>query len=140
MRELSELVREHARDEGYQFVGAVAVHLVPDDEIREGDVDIAVEITAGTRVGSLVLPDGRRLALGEESFTIGRLPDNDLVTADSKTSRRHAEIRPSGNGYLLVDLQSTNGTRVNGTTVSEHLLADGDHITVGLTEFGFEAS
>lgn len=140
VRELSELVREHARDEGYQFVGAVAVHLVPDDEIREGDVDIAVEIAAGTRLGSLVLPDGRRVPLGEETITIGRLPDNDLVTADSKASRRHAEIRPSGNGYLLVDLQSTNGTRVNGAAVAEHVLTDGDHIAVGLTEFGFEAS
>lgn len=140
IRELSELVREHAREQGYQFVGAVAVHLVPDDEIREGDVDIAVEIAAGARLGSLVLPDGRRVALGEESITIGRLPDNDIVTADSKASRRHAEIRPSGNGYLLVDLRSTNGTRINGTQVSEHLLVDGDHVAVGLTEFVFEAS
>jgi len=139
-RELSELVREHAREEGYQFVGAVAVHLVPDEDLREGECDIATEITATTRVGSVVLADGRRVLLGEVTFTVGRLPDNDLVTADSKISRRHAEIRPAGNGYLLVDLQSTNGTRVNGTAIEEHLLVDGDRIAIGLTEFDFEAS
>jgi hypothetical protein len=139
-RELAELVREHAREEGYQFLGSVTVHLVPDDELRVGECDVVTEIAAGVRVGSLLCPDGRRIALGEIPLTIGRLPDNDIVVADPKASRKHAEIRPAGNGFLLVDLQSTNGTRVNGATVAEHVLADGDRITIGGTEFRFEAS
>jgi hypothetical protein len=139
-RELAELVREHAREEGYQFVGSVTVHLVPDDELRVGECDVVSEIAAGTRVGSVLLSDGRRVALGEAVLTIGRLPDNDIVVADPKASRKHAEIRPAGNGFLLVDLQSTNGTRVNGTNVGEHMLVDGDHIAIGATEFRFEAS
>jgi pSer/pThr/pTyr-binding forkhead associated (FHA) protein len=73
-------------------------------------------------------------------FTIGRLPECDIVVADPKASRRHAEIRPAGNGFLLVDLQSTNGTRVNGSVVGEHILVDGDRVGVGATEFRFEAS
>jgi hypothetical protein len=139
-RELAELVREHAREEGYQFVGSVTVHLVPDDELRVGECDVVTEIAAGVRVGSLLLPDGRRVALGEAPLSIGRLPDNDVVVADPKASRKHAEIRPAGNGFLLVDLRSTNGTRVNGTAVAEHVLADGDRIAIGATEFRFEAS
>ena len=139
-RELAELVREHARDEGYQFVGSVTVHLVPDDELRVGECDVVSEIAAGTRVGSVLLSDGRRVALGEATLTIGRLPGNDVLVADPKASRKHAEIRPAGNGFMLVDLQSTNGTRVNGTNVGEHVLVDGDRIAIGATEFRFEAS
>lgn len=139
-RELAELAREHAREEGYQFVGSVTVHLVPDDELRVGECDVVAEIAAGMRVGSILLPDGRRVPLGESTFTIGRLPECDIVVADPKASRRHTEIRPAGNGFLLVDLQSTNGTRVNGAPASEHVLVDGDRIGIGATEFRFEAS
>jgi hypothetical protein len=139
-RELAELVREHAREEGYHFAGSVTVHLVPDDELRVGECDIVMEIAAGARVGSLLLSDGRRIALSESAVSIGRLPDNDVVVADPKASRKHAEIRPAGNGFALVDLQSTNGTRVNGRAVTEHVLADGDQIAIGATEFRFEAS
>ena len=139
-RGLAELVREHAREEGYQFVGSVTVHLVPDDDLRVGECDVVTEIAAGVRVGSLLLSDGRRIGLTEQVLGIGRLPDNEVVVADPKASRRHAEVRPAGNGFLLVDLQSTNGTRVNGTNVSEHMLADGDVIAIGATEFRFEAS
>jgi hypothetical protein len=139
-RELAELVREHAREEGYQFVGSVTVHLVPDDELRVGECDVVTEIAAGVRVGSLLLSDGRRVPLGESPLSIGRLPDNGIVVADPKASRRHAEVRPAGNGFLLVDLESTNGTRVNGHPVGEHVLADGDLIAIGATEFRFEAS
>jgi nucleotide-binding universal stress UspA family protein len=139
-RELAELAREHAREEGYHFVGSVTVHLVPDDELRVGECDVVAEIAAGVRVGSLLLPDGRRVPLGETTMTIGRLPECDIVVSDPKASRRHTEIRPAGNGFLLVDLQSTNGTRVNGAPVGEHILVDGDRIGVGATEFRFEAS
>jgi hypothetical protein len=139
-RELAEAAREHARDERYQFVGPVTVHLVPDEDLRAGDCDVAAEIAEGARVGSLVLPDGRRMGLGEAAVTIGRMPDCDIVVADPKTSRRHAEVRPVGNGFVVVDLDSTNGTRVNGTVVRQQPLADGDRIGVGATEFRFEAS
>jgi hypothetical protein len=139
-RELAELVREHAREERYQFVGSVTVHLVPDDDLKVGECDVVTEIAAGVRVGSLLLSDGRRIALTEQPLSIGRLPDNDVVVADPKASRKHTEIRPAGNGFLLVDLQSTNGTKVNGTNVGEHILVDGDRISIGATEFRFEAS
>ncbi len=76
----------------------------------------------------------RRLALGVEPFGIGRDQENDLVLDDRRVSRRHAEIRLRLGRYTLYDLQSTNGTFVNGRRVAEVVLSDGDHVTIGGTE------
>ena len=55
-------------------------------------------------------------------------------------SRNHAEIRPQGDGFLLVDLGSTNGSKVNGVRVDQRMLNDGDELTFGNTRMRFEAS
>ncbi len=62
---------------------------------------------------SLNGPSGR-ITLGTNVLTIGRSASNQLVVSDPKTSSRHAEIRPEGSDYTLIDLGSTNGTFVNG--------------------------
>jgi len=139
-RELAETAREHAKAEGYHFVGPVTVTLVADDELRAGECDIAAEIHEGLRVGSLVLPDGRRVALGEQPLVIGRNADCGVVVADARASRQHAEIRAQGNGFVVHDLDSMNGTLVNGTAIREHPLADGDEVRLGNTVLRFEAS
>jgi hypothetical protein len=141
-RELAEAARQHARDEGYQFLGSIVVTLVADDTLRTGDFDVAAEIAehVGGRLGTLLLPDGRRVALGEHPTVIGRLAGSEVTLTDPRSSRRHAEVRPHGDGYVVVDLGSTNGTLVNGTRVHEQLLRDGDEITVGATVIRFEAS
>ena len=59
---------------------------------------------------------------------------------DPNVSRRHAEIRRRGSDVVVVDLGSTNGTRVNGVRVKEQLLNDGDEIEVGTSTVRFEAS
>src|SRR6266540_3235713 len=76
----------------------------------------------------------RRLALAGEPLTIGRDPENDLVLDDRRVSRRHAEIRLRLGRYTLYDLQSTNGTFVNGRRVAEVVLSDGDRIAIGGSE------
>jgi hypothetical protein len=139
-RELAETAREHAKAEGYHFVGPVTVTLVADDELRGGECDIAAEIHEGLRVGSLVLPDGRRIPLGEQPLVIGRNADCGVVVADARASRKHAEIRAQGNGFVVHDLDSMNGTLVNGTAIREHPLADGDEVRLGNTVLRFEAS
>lgn len=143
LRELSEAVREHARDEGYGFVGPVHVELVPDESLGVGEFLVAgqmLEAPGGAAVGSLLLPDGRRVPVGEDPVTVGRLPDCDIVLSDPNVSRRHAEVRRRGNDFIVVDLGSTNGTRVNGTGVRERRLEDGDEVTFGSTRVRFEAS
>lgn len=65
------------------------------------------------------------------STTIGRAPDNDIVLDSQDVSRRHARIDCSASGIRIHDLNSTNGTRVNGDSVSVADLQDRDTISVG---------
>ena len=62
---------------------------------------------------------------------IGRASDNDLVLDHESVSRYHAQIRREDDAFLLADLGSTNGTRVNGQPVGERRLSPGDRIHVG---------
>ena len=76
----------------------------------------------------------RRVELGAEAFTIGRDPQSDIVVHDRRVSRKHAEIRLRLGRFTLYDLQSTNGTYVNGRRVAEVVLADGDRVSIGGTD------
>lgn len=76
---------------------------------------------------------GRRYPLGEEDVTMGRDRDNTVVVPSESASRRHARIFASGGAHVLVDLESTNGTLLNGKAVAEQTLRDGDVIRVGST-------
>jgi hypothetical protein len=141
-QELVDAAREHAREEGYRFEGRVDVDLEIDESARRGDLRVRAEIVAGTDgvPGSLVLPDGRRVVLGDDPAIIGRMPDCAVPLSDPQASRRHAEIRRDDLGFRLVDLESMNGTRVNGIAVHEHVLADGDVILIGATSIRYEES
>ena len=67
-----------------------------------------------------------------ESVTIGRAPTNRIVVKDERCSRNHAEVFPSQGEWVLRDLESRNGTTVNGTRLtSDQKLAPGDIIRVG---------
>jgi hypothetical protein len=138
--ELVDAAREHAHDEGYGFLGPVTIELGADPELRAGRFELTSRLQAGTGGGVIVLPSGTRVPLGDRTVTIGRLPECDINLADPNVSRRHAELRPAGAGFVLTDLRSTNGTRVNGTPVSEQALRDGDVITVGATALRYEGS
>lgn len=143
VRELSDAAREHARDEGYTFLGPVEVDIVVDTKLWTGAFQIdgrMREGTGGIGAGSLLLPTNERVVLGEHTVTVGRNPDSTIVLADPNVSRQHAEIRPRGTGFVLFDLGSTNGSKVNGNKVREHELHDGDEISFGNTKMRFEAS
>jgi pSer/pThr/pTyr-binding forkhead associated (FHA) protein len=119
------------------------VELHVDDSLTQGQFLVASgfqEAPGGAAVGSLFLDDGRRVEIGEQPLTIGRMPECDVALSDPNVSRKHAEVRRQGTGFVLVDLGSTNGTRVNGAGVKERALNNGDEITVGATKLRFEAS
>ena len=142
-RELGDAARDHARTEGYVFVGPVTVVLHSLDTLRAGRFVVKAEVREGTdgmATGSVVLPDGSRIVLDLEPITIGRLPECTVVLNDQNVSRRHAEIRRLGDDVVVADLRSTNGTKVNGAPVTERVLEDGDDITVGTTTLRFEVS
>jgi DNA-binding SARP family transcriptional activator len=99
--------------------------------------DIAATMTRddrGVRGATLALPNGVLLELGSRTWTVGRHPDCDVVLADPRVSRRHAEVRPVKGGYDLVDLGSSNGTRVGDAEVERHRLGDGDLVRIGSSE------
>jgi len=82
------------------------------------------------RLPPLVLPRDDR------AYVIGRAPDCDLVLAHHSVSRRHAELRRSGSGWVLADLGSTNGTHVNGWQASAGLtVRPGDWVRFGAARF-----
>jgi pSer/pThr/pTyr-binding forkhead associated (FHA) protein len=70
----------------------------------------------------------QRIPLDKPRITIGRLPGNDIVLPYTQISRHHAEIRQRGDDWWIIDLGSTNGLRVGGRQVKEHVLRGGDHV------------
>jgi len=90
-------------------------------------------------VAQLLLPSGMIFQLVGLVTTIGRDPDNDVVLQDNQVSRRHAEIREQGGGYVLEDLGSSNGTTVNGQRIAAPWpLQPGDQIGIGSTTLVFQ--
>ncbi len=78
---------------------------------------------------------GRPIRLDDDPITIGRHPDNRLRISDDMASRHHCIIEPLGGGkFLLRDLGSRNGTKLNGNKVGESMLQPGDVIQIGKLE------
>ena|ERR1035437_6013162 len=75
----------------------------------------------------------------EQLITIGRSPDNMIIIEDPSVSSRHAQLERSGETYRLKDLESTNGTKVNGLPVTEAMLRFEDRIRFGGVESRFES-
>ena len=85
---------------------------------------------------ALVYPGGR-FPLHGGVVALGRARECEIHLADPNVSRRHAEIRPDGGSYSIVDLGSTNGTELNGQRIKHARLSDGDVIAIGQTELTF---
>lgn len=76
--------------------------------------------------------------LGRDKLLIGRHSFNDVSLRDPSVSRHHAILVPDGAAWVVVDLNSTNGTTVNGRLVRQQILADGDEIGVGAYVLAYE--
>jgi hypothetical protein len=87
---------------------------------------------------ALLLMDGKRLVIGPEGVTLGRSRQCDVMVDDANVSRQHAEIRARGGSWVVTDLDSTNGSRLNGRTLSQPtVLKPGDEIELGTTTLTF---
>ena len=87
---------------------------------------------------AVIEANGRRIIVPGRRGVIGRSDESDCVLPDPNISRRHAELRQTGDGsWEIVDLNSTNGVKVNGRRVSATRLRDGDEVTLGTTTFRF---
>jgi pSer/pThr/pTyr-binding forkhead associated (FHA) protein len=84
--------------------------------------------------------DGQVLAeynMSKERYTVGRLPDNDVRIDNPAVSGHHSLIINILNDSFLEDLNSTNGTYVNGKLIKKHALQNGDLITIGHHQLRF---
>ncbi len=147
LKELVDVAKEHAEVERYSFLGPVTVSMQGDEQLSPGMVLVVGEMVQAEAAPAarIRLPDGNVRELGRDRFTIGRLPECNLVLADPNVSRYHAELQPvDGDGgpasdFTVADLGSTNGTKINGMPIKgAQLLRDGDQITVGATTVRFE--
>jgi pSer/pThr/pTyr-binding forkhead associated (FHA) protein/tetratricopeptide (TPR) repeat protein len=113
----------------------------PGMRFPEQDRDGRTQVQTAVAVGKLVVisgPDsGKEFELSKNEIIMGRSPTADVVLSDESLSRKHCKIVKTGSSYRIVDLESSNGTRVNGVRVIEQLLKSFDVVNIGATEFRF---
>jgi FHA domain/Protein of unknown function (DUF3662) len=103
-----------------------------DPAIVAGSVTIEAIVDDRPPLLALVPPTGETIALFD-GMRIGRNDDNDVVIVDGRVSRHHARIVTDGGGFAIEDLQSSNGTFVDGAQVRHARLHPGASIVVGET-------
>ena len=77
---------------------------------------------------------GRTFVLKGAKTTVGRVPDNDFQIPEASVSSHHCELHLQGKDLLVKDLESTNGTFINGERVTETLLKAGQILRLGMIE------
>ena len=123
----SAMLRESAPDRG-----TARAILHEDANIVAGSVTIEAIVEDGPESLSLVRPDGEAIALFD-GLRIGRNDDNDVTVVDGRVSRHHARIVADGDGFAIEDIDSSNGTFVDGAPVSRARLHAGASIVLGET-------
>ena len=142
-REISSSIRDHANDENYHFQGTLTVEILSNSSLKTGSIEVDglfEENKGGFPPGSLINENGERLIITEQKLSIGRDTKSTMQVVDVEVSRNHAEIRLLNTSFVLIDLQSTNGTFVNGQRVQEHTLQNFDQIKIGSTILLFQKS
>ncbi|HEX8067316.1 MAG TPA: DUF3662 and FHA domain-containing protein [Thermoleophilaceae bacterium] len=87
---------------------------------------------------AMLVGEGKRTVLSGSRVLIGRSRDCDVTLDDPNVSRRHAEMRNEDGRWVVTDLGSTNGIKVNGGRVEQAVLEPGDEIALGLARLRFE--
>ena len=163
-RELAEAATQFAEKNDLKHSAPISVILRVDDAIKVGDFSIINEsqpertsdvlstqknsiamqpvvATAPLIEAVLVMQNGERIVLETDSLKIGRQATCRIVFNDSNVSREHAQMRRTADGWKLLDLGSTNGTKINGVKISEEqLLVNGDELSFGTSSAKFEIS
>ena len=154
-RGLGTVVAETAAERGWTLVGPVKVRVERDDLVPTGTFRLTGHVEEVEGWGPAPTPEadggeasgagvtdptlevrsgvdaGARLALDGGRVVAGRGTACDLVVRDTTVSREHAAFVRRGDAWWVIDLGSTNGTRVNGVRAAEHPIATGDRIELG---------
>ena len=81
---------------------------------------------------------GKNIEITKDEILAGRSLDNDFVISDISVSRKHFKIKKEGDRYVISDMGSGNGIKVNGSKTTSATLSDGDIISVGARQIKFE--
>lgn len=136
--ELTQLVQQHATSQRYQFAGGISITLAEDRSLSEGMVQVDSSNVKGTVAWTPVLDiNGKRHPLVKSRTVIGRGSDADITVDDTGISRRHVEILWDGTRAQVRDLDSTNGSQLNGAPVKQAILEPDSVVTIGRTRIVF---
>jgi hypothetical protein len=136
--ELDTLVQKHAKSQGYTFAGPVTITLERDEQLATGTLRVESSTAEGRVAWRGVLDvEGKRHPIVKSRTVIGRGSDADITISDAGTSRKHVEILWDGERAMVRDLQSTNGTMLNGRKVAEAALTPDSTVTIGRTDIVF---
>jgi len=164
-RELAEAATQYAEQNGFKHDLPISVVLTISDSMKIGKFEITSSTTTSQQpitevskadrpveLGKVIAPDtlvnvalvlknGDRILLEGETLKIGRQASCRVVFDDSNVSREHAQMRRTADGWKILDLGSTNGTKINGHIISEEqLLVNGDELSFGTSSAMFEIS
>jgi hypothetical protein len=162
--DLREHLVERATARGWAFLTRPYVRINPGRDVRRHDVRVITQMIAATPSpptlagtqpmttvssppvvsesgewnGKLRTPDGTvNYPLARFTVDVGRGRKNDIILDDPRVSRHHAQIRRRRRTFMVFDLDSANGTFVNGRPIEEAILSDGDRVSFGGVELVF---
>lgn len=162
-REMANYLSELASERNFTMLEHPRVELAEDAAVPRHNIQVIAETveaapgtTGGTQVMSAtvyqkVVPQAQSSAmllqqtpagpqpipLASTMLTVGRGLNNDIILEDTRVSRHHAQLRYKTRRFWLTDLNSTNGTYINGERILESALRDGDIISLGGLELTF---
>lgn len=163
-QDLSDYLVDLAGRRGITLLGRPEIRLLPTPGMGRGEIDVAAQLVDRSGEGQhtrqftqplqAVVTDepqqmtasawleikDRVVALNQPFLTLGRSIDNEIILEADDVSRQHAQIKLKGGHYVLTDLQSANGTRVNGQRITECVLHDGDELCIAATCMTFRLS
>jgi len=144
-----QLITELAQNNSCKLDGPIYLEIFFDETIKNKYVVSAAQSTptSGKTINILTktvslsdnekLPSAFMILWNEEIYkitknitNIGRRDDNDLVIDNLRVSRLHAQIQKAKGGFMLFDIDSTSGTKVNGHLIKQHQLVNGDVIEI----------
>jgi hypothetical protein len=128
-------LEQYASEQGWAYGDGIRVEL-QSGGARQGRVEVAQQFDESPPGARLLVQSGEEggsFTVGERAV-IGRDPDCEISLTEARVSRRHAVVEWTYRGYLVRDLDSRNGTFVNGVQIEEAILGDGDLLEVGLVQ------
>ncbi|RFA23462.1 hypothetical protein B7R25_00770 [Subtercola boreus] len=136
--ELTQVVQKHAAAQSFQFAGSVSVTLVEQPRLSAGLLEIESSTIQRDVTWSPVLDvAGKRYPITRARTVIGRGREADITVEDTGISRKHIEILWDGKRAEVHDLDSTNGSQLNGQAITRSVVEPDSVIQIGRTRVVF---